>query len=1001
MYRSLVRVVLIGIWIAAYPSVVLAQASIAGVVRDTSGAILPGVTVEAASPALIEKVRTVVTDATGQYRVVDLRPGTYSVTFTLPGFATVRREGLALGGEATFTVNVEMKVGTLEETVTVTGEAPTVDIQTVRTQSVLEQEVLSNLPSTRNYQSLHVLIPGVTIATNAQDVGGTRGSLSHFSAHGSHVRDSDTAIAGMSISDQAVGGGRSMYVPSTGETAEVTVTTSGGLAEQKKSGVFVNMVPREGGNTFAGNLYLSGANESMQGNNLTDDLRARGLSTPPGLRSVWDYEGVFGGPIKRDRLWFLSKVRYNGFDNWVPGMFRNLNEGDPTKWTYEPDLSRPAHSNKYWLGASTRLTWQVTPRNKLSVYYEDQITCSDCGDGAGGTSNSSPEGEGRTYSHPNNLGQAIWTSPVTNRLLLEGGYTLHQLRWDTVRVHPDFPDVQDLIRVQEQAGAIPGISYRGMGDMQSSWIGNHVWRATASYITGAHALKFGTDGGFWDMSFGGAQPRHLQYRLRNGVPNQLTMRAEPYEFWMRFHDFGLFAQDQWTVSRLTLGAGLRYDRYRTTFPAFTMGPSTFVPTQLSFPAEAPVDVHDLNPRLTAAYDVFGDGRTALKASLGRYPIAHNTRGSTLGGQSAAGFRIASTTNRSWNDRDRDFVPDCELMNPDANGECGPWSNRTFGQAEEIETRIDPEATRGWGVKPYNWAFDVGVQREIVPRVSAAFTYFRRWYGNHLIEDNLATTAADYTFFDLPVPNDPRLPVSGTVGGFFDVVPEKFGVIDGLITSADNYGSISQNWQGVDLTVNARLENGLSLTSGLSTGRGHKDVCEVAQQVPEVLNDAAENAGGIGNGTRAIAMSHCSMTDKLQTQLKFIAAYVIPRVDVQLSASYQGIPGRERGANMIASNALVAPLLGRDLSGGASNTRLQLLPPVQLFDDRLNLLDMRVGKILRFAGTRTQISLDIFNVLNNSGLLNANTTYTGPGGAWEIPTQIPGARLMKITAQLDF
>jgi hypothetical protein len=959
------------------------------------------VTVEAASPALIEKVRSVVTDATGQYRIVDLRPGAYTVTFTLPGFSTVRREGVALGGEGSFQVNAEMRVGALEETITVTGEAPTVDIQNVRSQAVLDREVLSNLPSTRNYQSLHVLIPGVTIAANSQDVGGTRGSLSFFSAHGSFVRDSDTLMGGMSISDQAVGGGRSMYVPSTGETAEVTVTTSGGLAEQQKSGVYVNMVPREGGNTFAGNLYLSGANESMQANNVTDDLRARGLSTPPGLRSVWDYEGLFGGPIMRDRLWFLSKMRYNGFDNWTPGMYANRNAGDPTKWTYEPDLTKPAHNDKYWLGASTRLTWQATPRNKFGVYYEDQLACDNCGDNAGGGSSTSPEAGGKSYSHPNNLGQVTWTSPVTNRLLFDAGYTLHQLRWSTTRVQPDFPDTRNLIRVQEQAGPIPGITYRGFGGTQSHWIGNHVWKASVSYVTGAHTVKAGMDGGFWDMTFGDdtAQEEKLTYRLRDGVPNQLTMQAFPFEYWMRFHNLGFYAQDQWVVNRLTLGAGIRYDNFRSDFPAFSMGPSKFIPTTLTFAQEDLADLKDILPRLSAAYDIFGDGRTALKASLGKYPLAQNTRGSELGGQASTGMRIASTTNRSWNDANRNFVPDCVLMNPDANGECGPWANRSFGQAV-VETVVDPEAANGWGVRPYNWAFDVGVQRELVPRVSASFTYFRRWYGNHLVRDNRATTASDYTSFDLPIPNDPRLPASGTVSGYFDVVPSKFGVIDNVVTSANNYGGISQNWQGVDLVVNARLANGVSITSGLSTGRGFKDVCDVARQVPEFLDSAAEASGGIGSGSRAIALGHCSMTEKLQTQLKFIGAYTVPRIDVQLSASFQGVPGRERGASYTAPNAVVAPLLGRPLAGGAATKSLQLLAPQEFFDDRLNLLDVRIGKILRFAGRRAQISLDLFNVLNTSGLLNANNNYS-PTGAWEIPTQIPGARLMKITGQFDF
>jgi hypothetical protein len=991
---------LLSLLVLVCPSVVFAQASIAGVVRDTSGAVLPGVTVEAASPALIEKVRTAVTDATGQYRITDLRPGTYTVTFTLPGFSTVKRDGVAIGGEGSFQVNADLRVGALEETITVTGEAPTVDIQNVRTQAVLDKEVLSNLPSTRNYQSLHVLIPGVTIAANSQDVGGTRGSLSFFSAHGSFVRDSDTLMGGMSISDQAVGGGRSMYVPSTGETAEVTVTTSGGLAEQQKSGVYVNMVPREGGNTFGGNLYLSGANESMQSNNVNDELRARGLTTPPGLRSVWDYEGLFGGPIMRDRLWFLSKLRYNGFDNWTPGMYVNKNAGDPTKWNYEPDLSKPAHNDKYWLGASTRLTYQATPRNKFGVYYEDQIACDNCGEFAGGSSSTSPEAAGRSYSHPNNLGQISWNSPVTNRLLLDAGYTLHQLRWSTTRVSPDFPDTRNLIRVQEQAGAIPGITYRGFGGTQSHWIGNHVWRAAASYITGAHSMKFGLDGGFWDMTFGDDTAQKITYRLRDGIPNQLTMQAYPYEYWMRFHNLGLYAQDQWAVKRLTLGVGLRYDHFRSDFPGFSMGPSTFIPTVLTFKQEDLANLKDLLPRVSAAYDVFGDGKTAVKTSLGKYPLAQNTRGSELGGSASVGMRIASTTNRSWNDANRNFVPDCVLLNPVANGECGPWSNLSFG-TPVIETVFDPEVTKGWAVRPYNWAFDVGVQRELMPRISANVTYFRRWYGNHLVTDNRATAVSDYTFFDIPVPSDPRLPVSGVVHGFTDVVPSKFGVVDNIVTSANNYGGISQNWQGLDLIVNARLLNGVSITTGWSTGRGFKDACDMVRQLPEMLGSAAEASGGIGSGSRAIALEHCSMTEKLQNQYKFIGAYTVPKIDVQLSASYQGVPGRERAANYTATNATIAPLIGRNLSGGAATKSVQLLAPQQFFDDRLNLLDMRFGKIFRFGTRRAQVSLDLFNVLNNNSLQNANSTYNGPTSPWEIPTQIPGARLMKITGQFEF
>src|SRR3954453_10756151 len=155
------------------PAAAFGQASIAGVVRDTSGAVMPGVTVEASSPALIEKVRSAVTDGSGQYKIVNLRPGLYTVTFTLPGFSSVRREGIELTGDFTATINAELKVGSLEETITVSGAAPLVDVQSVTKQTVFTREILDVLPAARSIQGAAVLIPGVTTPGAARDVGGT------------------------------------------------------------------------------------------------------------------------------------------------------------------------------------------------------------------------------------------------------------------------------------------------------------------------------------------------------------------------------------------------------------------------------------------------------------------------------------------------------------------------------------------------------------------------------------------------------------------------------------------------------------------------------------------------------------------------------------------------------------------------------------------------------------------------------------------------------------
>jgi len=230
------------------------------------------------------------------------------------------------------------------------------------------------------------------------------------------------------------------------------------------------------------------------------------------------------------------------------------------------------------------------------------------------------------------------------------------------------------------------------------------------------------------------------------------------------------------------------------------------------------------------------------------------------------------------------------------------------------------------------------------------------------------------------------------------VPSKFGIVDNLVTSAKNYGNIRENWNGVDMTANARLRD-VTMQGGVSTGRAFKDVCDVAAKQPSVLLDAYES-GGVGTPGRAIPMGYCQITQAFQTQIKFLGAYTVPRVNVQLAATLQNLPGRERTANYAAPNAVIAPLIGRPLSGGVANVALQLLPPQQFYGDRINQLDIRASKIFRFGGKRTQISLDLFNALNSNTILGANANYL-PTGAWEIPTNILPARLVKITGQFDF
>src|SRR5688572_23049499 len=375
------------------PAVVWAQATITGTAKDVSGAVLPGVTVEATSPALIERVRTVVTGSTGQYRIVDLRPGTYTVTFTLPGFSTVRREGIELSGAFTATIDAALPVGALEEAVTVTGESPIVDVKSARREQVVNRELLTAIPSARTAQTMVTLAPGVT-AVGTQDVGGLNSPATRtFAIHGGPATEGRVLVDGMNSGGARGGAGVSNYQVDVANAQELTFTLSGGLGESETGGPTLNVVPRTGGNTFTGSLFFSGANGAMQGNNVTQELRDLGLRDPNELIKTWEVNGALGGPILRDRLWFFFSTKRQITRLYVSGMYYNKNAGDPNAWTYEPDLTRRAMYDGTWLNVPLRLTWQASPRNKFNIFWDEQAMCLECE--AGGSPTVAPRSEER------------------------------------------------------------------------------------------------------------------------------------------------------------------------------------------------------------------------------------------------------------------------------------------------------------------------------------------------------------------------------------------------------------------------------------------------------------------------------------------------------------------------------------------------------------------------------------------------------------------------------
>jgi hypothetical protein len=998
IFRALQTVVLLTV----VPTMAFAQASIAGVVRDASMAVLPGVTVEVASPALIEKVRTALTDGTGQYRVENLRPGMYTVTFSLPGFSTVKRQGIELSGSFIATVNADLKVGAVEETVTVSGAAPIVDIQSGAKQSVLGQGVLTSIPTGRTQFTAATLIPGMNL--NNQDVGGTNiinTTGGAITIHGSNGNDQRVMIDGLSTANSELAGNASNFLPNMGSTQEMAVDYSGGTADQMTGGVRINMIPREGGNRFTGSFFGTAVNDAFQANNYVQELKDRGLRTPNSIKLQYDVNPAYGGPIKENALWFFASGRWVKTQNYVGGMFYNKNAGVADIWTYDPDLARPAYLNAFQRSVNTRVTWQANSKNKFSFFADDQGRCQ-C---ANVTSTMSPEAAISIEYPIERMMTASWTSTVSSRLLLEARVGFREENYKYSATPANDPSL-NLIMVTEQAsvnGAPAGLVYHGGGiggqtftqPFQNTDGRNYDVVASATYVTGAHSFKFGFSNTtvLRDESLGDNN-YHVSYRFNNGVPNQITERTTPYNKAQRQPlGLGLYAQDKWTRGRLTMNAGVRLDYLKLTIPAQHLSAAPLVPTRnLDLPETDLVSWTDLTPRLAAAYDLTGDGKTALRTSLSRYVIAQGVQG-TYGDSLAPVNRLANFVTRSWTDGNKNFSPDCDLTNPNdqnflaAGGDrCFAMSDLNFGKPTPSVT-VDPAVLNGFAVRPYNWELSVGVQREVMKGVSVDFGYFRRWFGNFAVTDNRALAAADFTPFSVTVPLDARLPGGGgnVISGFYDA--NRLVAQDNYFTAASNYGNQYQRWNGVDLTTTVRPRSGLLFQGGISTGRTLTDNCDVVAQLPEAS---------------LLGAPYCRQLTNFLTQVKAFGSYTIPKIDVQLSGAFQSIPGPQLAANIVIPNAAVRPSLGRDLIGGAANVTVNLVPPGTTFGDRLNQLDMRFAKLFKAGRTRTSLNLDVYNLFNVSTVLAENATYSNATlTGWRVPTTIVTARFAKISVQFDF
>jgi hypothetical protein len=514
-----------------------------------------------------------------------------------------------------------------------------------------------------------------------------------------------------------------------------------------------------------------------------------------------------------------------------------------------------------------------------------------------------------------------------------------------------------------------------------------------SYVTGSHAFKAG-----WKTEEGRANIQNeingdVDYNFLRVIPSSIDMFATPYLEKDRLKaDMAIFAQDQWTVKRLTLNFGLRFDYFNGYVPAQNEPAGQFVPARNLAPVGCVPCWTDLNPRIGAAYDLFGDNRTALKVSLGRYQGVHSTDI-----QSANNPLVTSvlSVNRTWNDANGNFIPDCNLQNPAADGECGAINNQNFGQANPNATTYAADAIHGFGNRDYLWDLSTEVQHQLVPRVSLTGGYYRNWYGNFLATRNVLVTPADYNPYCVTAPVDSRLPGGGgnQICGLADINPAKFGQVKNVVTQASHFGSQTQVSQFVSIGLNTRFGAGTRLGGGVDTGRTVTDKCFVVNSPQELL------------------YCHVVTPWSALTQVKLFGSYPLPG-EFSLSGTFQNVPGPADAGNYNATNNEIRPSLGRNLAAcGAQITcnataTVPIIAPQTLFEGRRTQLDLRVSRKLKLPGRSTlRVNVDVYNVLNGSSVLLVNTTYGSaflrPIGGPYTGGAILSGRLVEFGGQLTF
>src|SRR5262245_3661397 len=862
--RSLARVILGAVSLALLPALASAQtSSIAGTVKDTSGAVLPGVTVEASSPALIEKVRSATTDGSGLYQIIQLPPGTYTVTFTLPGFSVVKRDNVELTSDFTATINADMKVGAVEETITVSAESPVVDVQNITTRTVMTRDVLDMIPSGRNIQAIGIMIPGTAIAQGgggaiSRDVGGSGGlQQSPLQYRGSG--DTVQTIEGLRLNNLCANGAYSGVYWNDGSLQEISYITGADSVEMGQGGMRVNMVPKDGGNQFHGTVFGNFAPSSWA----SDNCDSQGVGQPCSrkelfgdrtfnpnnfitnvsvLDKIWDFNPGVGGPIKRDKAWFYATFRYWGVNKTTPGSF---NDADPSPFRYVPDFSSPGIDDGHIRSIAGRVSAQVSAKDKIAYYHDQQDKVRNHW---GISATVPPEASAIQATPTSFVSVTKWTRTHSNKLLFDGGFGVYDQEYQENYQPSVFAGPQPLVTLLDQSTNSNANAWNAPADHFSKLFTEQI---AASYVTGSHSLRFGAtiSQAKWRLTqqyTKDVQPVTYNGLLPNGNirPVSVTLRIPTDRRNSILNDSGVFVQEKWTYHRATINAGLRWDWFMSAADPETLPAGTFNQA-VTYNACSDgknnlaqncvgrvTNWKDLNPRVGVAYDLFGTGRTSIKASVARYVNGVGLAANSITDNNNPETTVGLSDARAWRDLDNNGSPFDAAGNLQLNELTNSVNTANFGRNIATTTTTDPAVLEGWGVRGYNWEYTVSGQHELMPKVSVSGGWYRRKFGNQTITVDNRYSQAKGSYdgpFCVNAPSNPNLPNGGgyQVCGLYNLKPAVVAQNlppSSTLSFSSNYGGETNIYEGFETSVTAHPKAGVFFNVGVNAQKRIFDQC---------------------------------------------------------------------------------------------------------------------------------------------------------------------------------